>query len=159
MEPTCDMSSTENSHAGLQLQEFCDMDQLYRLIDNWSKSSGMSAVIVDAEGNATSESFGMTEFCQMIHDSENGMAMCMRTRKSASEGIYLCPIGFCDFSLPIALPDSRVLGRVLAGQSLSVDQRDEDILRETTRLGLDEAMVKDRLSRMHRGTPKEMECS
>ena len=159
MEPTCDMSSTENSHAGLQLQEFCDMDQLYRLIDNWSKSSGMSAVIVDAEGNATSESFGMTEFCQMIHDSENGMAMCMRTRKSASEGIYLCPIGFCDFSLPIALPDGRVLGRMPAGQSLSVDQRDEDILRETTRLGLDEAMVKDRLSRMHRRTPKEMECS
>ena len=37
--------------------------------------------------------------------------------------------------------------------------RDEDIQRETTRLGLDEAMVKDRLSRMHRRTPKEMECS
>ena len=119
----------------------------------------MSAVIVDAEGNATSESFGMTEFCQMIHDSENGLAMCMRTRKSASEGIYLCPIGFCDFSLPIALPDGRVLGRVLAGQSLSVDQRDEEILRETTRLGLDEDMVRDRLSRVHRRTPKEMECS
>ena len=53
----------------IALQEFCDMEQLYTLLDNWSKSTGMSAVIVDADGAPTSESFGMTEFCSM---EENG---------------------------------------------------------------------------------------
>ena len=52
--------------ADLSLQEFCDMDQLYRLLDNWSKSSGMATMIVDKYGNQVSEDFGMTEFCRMV---------------------------------------------------------------------------------------------
>ena len=70
------MDAELSRNACLSLQEFCDLEQLYRLIDNWSKSSGMSAVIVDTEGNRTSESFGMTEFCQMMHDSEEGRKHC-----------------------------------------------------------------------------------
>lgn len=66
MELTRDMETESGENAGMSLQEFCDMDQLYRLIDNWSKSSGMYAVIVDTEGNRTSDSFGMTEFCNMV---------------------------------------------------------------------------------------------
>ena len=73
--------------ADLSLQEFCDMDQLYRLLDNWSKSSGMSAVIVDNEGNRTSESFGMTEFCKMVHDNKQGMISCSSLWKEQHETI------------------------------------------------------------------------
>ena len=52
--------------AELTLQDFCDMQQLHKLLDNWSKSSGMSAVIVDNHGQRVSQSFGMTELCQMV---------------------------------------------------------------------------------------------
>lgn len=153
-------TETEDSKAScLHLQEFCDMEQLYKLLDNWSKSSGMSAVIVDTEGNPTSESFGMTEFCKMIHGAENGEACCASTCKAAHEGIYVCPIGFCDFAIPIVLPNGQFLGKVLAGQALSIHQREEDILRNTARLGLEEAVVKDVLSRVHRKTETEMEGS
>lgn len=159
------MNTTTNPESGMyrnscmKLQDFCDMEQLYRLIDNWSKSSGMSAVIVDTEGNPTSESFGMTEFCKMVHANENGMACCTATWKANNEGVYVCPVGFCDFSIPIVLPDGQVLGKVLAGQALSVTQREEDILKKTTQLGLDRETVKDVLSRVHRKTEKEMEGS
>lgn len=135
------------------------MDQLYKLIDNWSKSSGMSAVIVDTEGNRTSETFGMKEFCQMIHDNENGMVVCASTWKADHEGIYVCPIGFCDFAIPIALPNGKALGKVLAGQALSVSQSEKDVLEKTAQLGLDEAVVKDAFSRVHKKTQKEMEGS
>lgn len=74
------------------------MDQLYSLLDNWSKSTGMSAVIVDTEGNRTSGSFGMT--------------------------------------------DGQVLGRVLAGQALSDDQDEEEIVRKAVSFGIDEAEVR-----------------
>lgn len=40
-----------NNSSNLALQEFCDMEQLYRLIDNWSRSTGMYAAVVDNEGN------------------------------------------------------------------------------------------------------------
>ena len=116
-------------------------------------------MIVDTEGNRTSESFGMTEFCQMIHDNEKGAAQCADIMKSDMEGIYTCPVGFCDFSIPIVLPDGQVLGKVLAGQALSVDQKEEDILQKTAQLGMDAKMVKDVLSRVHRKTETEMQGS
>ena len=143
----------------LSLQEFCDMDQLYRLIDNWSRSSGMSAVIVDNDGNRTSESFGMTEFCQMIHDNEIGYNLCESTWHEEQEGIYVCPLGFCDFSIPITMPNGMVLGKVLAGQAMSADQNDEDILKMTESLGIANDKVSDVLSRIHRKTQEEMEGS
>ena len=128
---TVSETAAKNTH--LDLQEFCDMEQLYRLIDNWSKSTGMSAVIVDTEGNRTSESFGMTEFCQMIHDNENGIKCCKSTWQSDKEGVYVCPIGFCDFSIPIELPDGQVLGRVLAGQALAEEQNVDEIIQKQPR--------------------------
>ena len=77
--------------------------------------------------------------------------------KSDMEGIYICPVGFCDFSIPIVLPDGQVLGKVLAGQALSVDQKEAEILKKTTQLGMDESTVRDVLSRVHRKTEKEMQ--
>lgn len=35
------MENETNRKAGLSLQEFCDMDQLYRLLDNWSKKDNV----------------------------------------------------------------------------------------------------------------------
>ena len=150
------VSETAAKKTHLDLKEFCDMEQLYRLLDNWSKSSGMSAVIVDTEGNRTSESFGMTEFCQMIHDSENGVKLCTSTWQSDKAGVYICPIGFCDFSIPIELPNGQILGKVLAGQALSDNQNIEEIIQKTTALGINKKIVKDVLSRVHRKTEKEM---
>ena len=152
-----DMETEQNGKSCLSLQEFCDMEQLYRLVDNWSKSSGMYAVIVDTQGNRTSDSFGITEFCQMVHENEKGNISCSATWKKDREGIYVCPMGFCDFSIPIVLPDGQVLGRVLAGQALSAKQKEEDILKKTTELGIDEKKVRDVLSRVHRKTETEMQ--
>ena len=146
MEANRRMNSAESRASYLGLQEFCDLNQLYKLIDNWSKVSGMSAVIVDTEGNRTSESFGMTEFCQMIHDHDGSRHICSPTWKTDQDGIYICPLGFCDFSIPIVLPDGQVLGRVLAGQALSEDQSEAEILKRTTQFGLDPEMVQTHYS-------------
>lgn len=147
----------ETEKTCLKLQAFCDMNQLYRLLDNWSKSCGMATMIVDSEGNQLSEDFGMTEFCRMVQSCDRGKACCMATWKSDLDGAYECPFGFWDFSIPIVLPDGQVLGKVLAGQALSAGQKDEEILKKTAELGLDEKTVVDVLSRVHRKTEKEMQ--
>ncbi|MBP0965332.1 MAG: PocR ligand-binding domain-containing protein [Oscillospiraceae bacterium] len=143
----------------IALQEFCDMDQLHRLIDNWSKSTGMSAVIIDTEGNRTSGSFGMTDFCTLIHTNVKGLESCMSSRNSDKKGVFVCPMGFCDFSIPIELPDGQVLGRVLAGQALSDKQDEEEIVRKAVQLGIDEAEVRAVLPRVCRKTEREMQGS
>ena len=78
----------------INLQDFCDMDKLYSILDNWSKSTGASAVVVDMEGNRTSESFGMTKMCQMIHDTKKGYELCSGTWMEDKKGVYICPMGF-----------------------------------------------------------------
>ncbi|MDO5140604.1 MAG: PocR ligand-binding domain-containing protein [Eubacteriales bacterium] len=145
-----------NNNSGLKLQEFCDMDQLFRLLDNWSQSCGMAAMIVDGNGQPLSKDFGITEFCRMIQSSDSGMECCSETWRTERKGIYECPFGFRDFSIPIALPDGHILGKVLAGQALAASQKDEEILKKTNELGFDAAAVREVLSRVHRKTDKEM---
>lgn len=89
----------------------------------------MSTVIVDTNCNATSESFGLTEFCSLIHNNSASGGICASMWKQDSDSIYVCPIGFCDFSIPIVQPNGKFLGKVLAGQALSVDQSEEEVLR------------------------------
>ncbi|MGN1249400.1 MAG: PocR ligand-binding domain-containing protein, partial [Candidatus Spyradocola sp.] len=151
------MAMESAGSVSLQLQEFCDMEQLYRLIDNWARSTGMSAVIVDTEGRATSESFGLTEFCRLIHSSPASGGICASMWKQDSDGIYFCPLGFCDFSIPIVLPNGQCLGKVLAGQALSVEQDAEEVLRRTVALGIPEQAARQALTRTHRKTRGEME--
>lgn len=157
MDLACGFHAGKSTNPCIALQEFCDINQLYTLLDNWAKSTGMSAVILDAEGNRTSDSFGMTEFCAMIHANEHGMASCVSTWKADYDGVYVCPMGFWDFSIPIALPDGQVLGSIKAGQALSVTQSAEEVLRRTVALGIPEATAWDVISRVNRKTQSEME--
>ena len=60
MDKINDTIEGEVTSSNLALQEFCDMEQLYKLLGNWSKSCGMATVIIDNEGNQVSEDFGMT---------------------------------------------------------------------------------------------------
>lgn len=143
----------------LTLQDFCDMQQLYKLLDNWSKSSGMSAVVVNSRGEMESDSFGMTEICQLVKSSPQGGVNCSNKMKSNIEGFYICPMGFYDFAVPIALPNGQVLGKILAGQALSVEQDDEIIVENALKIGLDEHKVRAALSRIKRKTVSEMKGS
>ncbi|MDD6190217.1 MAG: ATP-binding protein [Firmicutes bacterium] len=141
----------------ITLQNFCDMDQLFRLLDNWSQSCGMATMIVDSEGNRLSEDFGMTEFCRMVQSYDEGLACCMEIWKEDLGQVYECPFGFSDFSIPIVLPDGQVLGKVLAGQALSVNQSEDEIIHKVTPLGIDEETVREVLSHVHRKTDREMQ--
>ena len=154
MEYTLDIATEKTC---LTLQELCDMNQLFRLLDNWSKSCGMATMIVDAEGRGISEDFGMTEFCRMVQSCEKGRKCCMETWKLDLDGVYECPFGFCDFSIPIVLPYGQMLGKVLAGQALSNRQKDEELLEKTSQLGFDEKTVREVLSRVHRKSENEMQ--
>lgn len=154
-----EQAAVTESKEELTLQDFCDMQQLYKLLDNWSKSSGMSAVIVDNHGQRISQSFGMTELCQMVKNSPQGDANCANKMKSAIKGFYICPMGFSDFAVPIVLPNGQILGKVLAGQALSMDQSDEEVLKNALKIGLDEQKVRAALRNVKRKTAKEMEGS
>ena len=116
----------------LKLQEFCDMEKLYKLLDNWSKSSGMACVLVDQDGNMVSETFGMTDLCKIIQSCEKCQEKCLqlwRTRDPLKPEVCNCHAGFCNFSIPLVLPDGMHIGTVLAGQVLYPGQNEDEILK------------------------------
>ena len=143
----------------IRIEEFCDMEQLYALIDNWSSSTGMSAVIIDAEGRRTSESFGMTPFCSMIHQTEKGMELCGGTWKCDASGVYECPMGLYDTCIPLVLPDGTIIGKVNAGQAMTDEQDVNNIIDKARQLGLDDARISEELSKMKRKSREEMESA
>lgn len=145
--------------AKLRIEEFCDMEKLYSILENWSESTGMSAVIIDMEGNRTSESFGMTEFCGMVHQSEEGFHRCAGTWKNNVWGIYECPIGLYDFAIPLVLPDGTNIGKVIAGQVMSDEQDDKVIIDRVKTLGIDDKQTANVLSHITRKSRKEIESA
>lgn len=50
MKQSRDKEAVLNEKSDLSLQEFCNMNQLYRLLENWSKGCGMAVMIVDTGG-------------------------------------------------------------------------------------------------------------
>ena len=104
-----------------------------------------------------SDDFGLTEFCALVKSHEGGFKTCTNTWKAELEGIYVCPVGLCDFSVPIVLPNGSVLGRVMAGQALAEGQDEEEILDHVESLGIDREAARERLAQMSRKTKREMD--
>ena len=82
MDKINDTIEGEVTSFNLALQEFCDMEKLYKLLGNWSKSCGMATVIIDNEGNQVSEDFVMTEFCKTVQSCGMGLECCKKTWKT-----------------------------------------------------------------------------
>lgn len=146
----------------LKLQEFCDMEKLYKLLDNWSKSSGMACVLVDQDGNMVSETFGMTDLCKIIQSCEKCQEKCLqlwRTRDPLKPEVCNCHAGFCNFSIPLVLPDGMHIGTVLAGQVLYPGQNEDEILKKVLETGVDLKNGKEAVAKIHYKTKKEMESS
>ena len=142
-----------------ELQDICDMKQLFLLLDNWSKSCGMSTMIIDNDGKQISENFGNKEFCDAIQKNEKGIECCRKIWKSDVKGGHECPFGFWEFSIPLTLPNGQTVGKVIAGQALSIHQKDEKIISKVKEIGIDDRQIKEILAQAKRKTNVEMEGS
>ena len=141
----------------LELQDICDTEQLFLLLDNWSKSCGMSTMIIDNDGKQISDNYGKKDFCDVIQKNEKGLECCKNVWKSNIKGGYECPLGFWDFAIPLTLPNGQTVGKVIAGQALSIYQKDEKILSKVKEIGIDDEQIKEILSQTKRKTNVEME--
>lgn len=139
-----------------RLQDFCDMEKLYSMLDNWSKSTGMSVIISDGKGKALSPWYGMTKYCQVIRKTEEGRKACKLCGEKA-DGMFLCHAGFCDISITMVLPDGTRLGKVFAGQTLSDKQKVDVLYNRAYELGIPEWKIKELVSSIKRRTYDEIE--
>lgn len=143
----------------VKLADYCDVEQLLSILENWSQGTGLSAIVVDKYGIPLTKSYGMSKFCSMIQSTEEGKSRCKNNWKDKKYGLHECHAGFYDFAIPLVLPDKTEIGRVLAGQVYSEDINADEIIKKVSGIGLDESEVKSTLENIERKKRTEMEGS
>ena len=143
----------------LRIQDFCDMREFEKIMDNWAKSTGLATVAVGADGKYISECYNFTDFCiKLTRGCAEGKRRCEKCDQEGN-GVYACHAGLVDFGIPITLKDGTVLGSVIGGQVLP-ENPDENAFRETAReLGINEDAYITALKKVTVKSREEIEAS
>lgn len=139
-----------------KLQDFCDMEKLYSMLDNWSKSTGMFVTLYDEKGKVLLPCYSMSKYCESIQETKEGLKACQAYIENA-DGMFLCHAGFCDFLIILRLPDGIQLGKVIAGQVLSDKQKVDVLYSRAQKLGVPEWKINEDISNIKRRTYDEIE--
>lgn len=108
----------------MKLKDFFDLAYLNRMLENWSKATGLAVIAMDEEGNYISDEFGMTDFCQKYtKGTKEGRKRCERCDRE-NTGIYYCHAGLIDFSTDIKVGDVCI-GKIVGGQVLPEEPDEE----------------------------------
>ena len=143
----------------LRIEEFCDMNEFEKIMDNWAKSTGLATVAVGADGKYISDCYNFTDFCiKLTRGCAEGKRRCEKCDQEG-KGVYACHAGLIDFGIPITLNDGTVLGSVIGGQVLP-ENPDEEAFRRTAReLGIHEDTYIEALKKVTVKTREEIEAS
>ena len=143
----------------LRIQDFCDMREFEKIMDNWAKSTGLATVAVGADGKYISECYNFTDFCiKLTRGCAEGKRRCEKCDQEGN-GVYACHAGLVDFGIPITLKDGTVLGSVIGGQVLP-ENPDENAFRKTAKeLGINEDAYITALKKVTVKSREEIEAS
>lgn len=130
-----------------RIEDFVDISFLQRLQDSFAEAMGVAAVTVDREGKPVTATSNFCSVCQMIRETEAGLARCQRcdaeggriALKRQEPFAYKCAGGFLDAAAPIII-DGQYLGCILCGQVIPPEDYDayvQDILARNIPLGID----------------------
>lgn len=143
----------------VKIQDFCDMREFERIMDNWARATGLATVAVGADGNYISECYNFTDFCsKLTRGSKEGGARCERCDREG-KGTYYCHAGLMDFAIPITLEDGTVMGSIIGGQVLPEPPDDAKFRRTAVELGIPEDEYIAALHKVAVRTEKEIEAS
>ena len=143
----------------LRIEDFCDMVEFEKIMNNWAKSTGLATVAVGADGKYISDCYNFTDFCiKLTRGCAEGRRRCEKCDQEG-KGVYSCHAGLIDFGIPITLNDGTVLGSVIGGQVLP-ENPDEASFRKTAReLGINEDVYIEALKQVTVKTKEEIEAS
>ncbi len=125
-------------HTNLQLADICDVSQFYKMVEDWSNATGMSAILTDNKGKETLKCWGKSLFCWKILNSNAGYEACCACMDSVTQGVEICYAGACHFVVPLILPDGIFLGKIVAGQTLLEEIPDSTVCANLKKIGISE---------------------
>lgn len=119
----------------MDIRNIIDVEKLQELQDQFSLATGLTAFVVDAEGENVTKGSGMTDFCaKQTRSCPEGLERC--TGGCKKDGVLTCHAGLMEFSMDITVGE-EVVGKVIGGGVFTAEP-DEDKYRALAgELGLD----------------------
>lgn len=101
----------------IDIKKYIDVNVLQKIQDQFSDSTGLAAIAVDADGNYITRGSNFTDFCmKYTRGCEEGLRRCQKCDAECT-GTYYCHAGLMDFSTDIIIDDQKV-GAIIGGQVL-----------------------------------------
>lgn len=140
----------ENNKTDLDLEELLkiiDTDLLQKVLDTFSKTTGMATIAVSYSSENLTKPSNFTDFCnKYTRGTSLGKKRCEEcdlkggetSQKTGKPSVYYCHAGLMDFGAPIVIND-KLIGSVLGGQILPHKPENIDKFREIAReIGVNE---------------------
>lgn len=133
------------------LGEIVNVQVLQEIQDKFSDATGLSAVIVDSEGNPITRPSNFTNFCTCMRSTPKGLERCIMCddqggRRHQKPSVYRCHGGLTDLAAPIVVQD-QYIGAFLGGQVIMEEHDDaatKEIMFELTAdIGVDPAILSE----------------
>lgn len=143
----------------MKIQDFCDMEEFERIMENWALATGLATVAVGEDGEYISGCYNFTRFCiDLTRGSQEGKRRCEQCDREGKD-TYFCHAGLMDFSIPITLDDGTVLGSLIGGQVLTEEPEEEKFRQKAVELGIDPDEYIEALREVPIKTQEEIDAS
>lgn len=121
----------------IDIKKYIDVNVLQKIQDQFSDSTGLAAIAVDADGNYITRGSNFTDFCmKYTRGCEEGLRRCQKCDAECT-GTYYCHAGLMDFSSDILI-DGQKVGAIIGGQVLPQPPDPEKFRRIAQELNLPE---------------------
>lgn len=121
--------------AELGMGAVLDLDQLHKVLEDFSEATGLATVAVDTRGIPVTPACAFTDFCEMMRTDPLRNKLChacdahggLQSLIEGSPQAYRCHSGLVDFSVPVSAGDTYV-GAILCGQVRVPEAEQPDFL-------------------------------
>lgn len=121
----------------IDIKKFIDLRELQKIQDQFSDSTGLAAIAVDADGNYITNGSNFTDFCmKYTRGCPEGLRRCVKCDNECT-GTYFCHAGLMDFSADIII-DGEKVGAIIGGQVLPKEPDYEQFRAIARDLGINE---------------------
>lgn len=121
--------------AELRIGTLVDLDQMSKVLEDFSEATGFATVTVDTRGLPVTSPCGFTDFCKKMREDPERSKLChgcdahggLQSLINGEPHVYRCHAGLVDFSIPVTAGDTYV-GAILCGQVRVPETEQPDFL-------------------------------
>lgn len=142
----------------MKLKDFMDLKIIQDIQDQFSNSTGLAAIAVDAEGNYITKGSNFTDFCmKYTRESPEGLKRCVKC-DTECKGTYFCHAGLMDFASDIIV-EGQKMGSIIGGQVLPMQPDIEKFRQIARELGIEENAYIHALNKVPIRDEKTIRCA